>query len=80
MGLLGGIKMELINKIESKQKGYITGEMALDIIKSLACSQGCWGRMLRDLCENDAVEDFKKWVEENKFTNELDLILRLEGN
>lgn len=72
--------MELINKIESKQKGYITGEMALDIIKSLACSQGCWGRMLRDLYENDAVEDFKEWVEENKFTSELDLILRLEGN
>lgn len=72
--------MDFINKLESKQKGYITGERALDLIKSLARSQGCWGRMLRDLYENDAVEDFKNWVEENKFTDELDLILRLEGN
>lgn len=70
----------IINKLESKQKGYITGEMALDLIKSLACSQGCWGRLLRDIEENDAIEDFKNWIEEQKFTNELDLILRLEGN
>jgi hypothetical protein len=72
--------MDFINKLESKQKGYITGEYALDLIKSLARSQGCWGRMLRDLYENDAVEDFKEWVESQKFTNDLDLILALEGN
>ena len=72
--------MDFINKLESKQKGYITGELALDLIKSLACSQGCWGRMLRDLEENDAIEDFKDWVEEQQFTSELDLILKLEGN
>ena len=58
----------------------ISGEMALNLIKSLACSQGCWGRLLRDLEENDAIEDFKTWVEEQEFTNELDLILTLEGN
>lgn len=61
-------------------KKYITGEEALDLIKSLACSQGCWGRMLRDLEENDEIEDFKKWVEKQKFTDDLDLIIRLEGN
>lgn len=61
-------------------KKYITGEQALDLIKSLACSQGCWGRMLRDLEENDEIEDFKKWVEKQKFTDDLDLIIRLEGN
>lgn len=72
--------MDFINKLESKQKGYITGERALDLIKELSMSQGCWGRMLRSLYENDEVEDFKNWVEENKFTDELDLILRLEGN
>lgn len=72
--------MDFINKLESKQKGYITGELALDLIKSLACSQGCWGRMLRDLEENDAIEDFKDWVEEQQFTSELDLILKLGGN
>lgn len=70
----------ITNKIESKQKGYITGEMALDIIASLSYSQGCWGRLLRDIEENDAIEDFKNWVEEQKFTSELDLILCLEGN
>lgn len=72
--------MNIINKIESKQRGYITGDAGLDIIKSLASSQGCWGRMLRDLIENDAIEDFKNWVEEQQFTTELDLILCLEGN
>lgn len=69
-----------INKIESKQKGYITGEMALDIITALSYGQGCWGRLLRDIEDNDATEDFKQWVEEQKFTNEIDLILCLEGN
>jgi hypothetical protein len=58
----------------------ITGEDALNILVSLSHSQGCWGRLLRDLEENDAIEDFKNWVEEQQFTNELDLILCLEGN
>ena len=58
----------------------ISGNDAINIIKSLANSQGCWGRLLRDLEENDAIEDFKKWVEQQEFTNELDLILTLEGN
>lgn len=58
----------------------INGNDAINIIKSLANSQGCWGRLLRDLEENDAIEDFKKWVEQQEFTNELDLILTLEGN
>lgn len=58
----------------------INGEQALNLIKSLACSQGCWGRLLRELEENDAIEDFKDWVEEQRFTSELDLILKLEGN
>ena len=28
--------MNIVNKIESKQRGYITGDAGLDIIKSLA--------------------------------------------
>lgn len=72
--------MNIINKIESKQKGYITGDAGLDIIKSLSYSQGCWGRLLRELEENDTIEDFKNWVEKQQFTTELDLILTLEGN
>lgn len=73
--------MDIINKLESKQKGYITGDYAIDVIKSLACSQGCWGRLLRDLYEDeDVLEEFKKWVEEQQFTDDLDLIMRLEGN
>lgn len=58
----------------------ISGEDALNIIVDLSRSQGCWGRLLRDLEENDAIEDFKKWVEEQQFTDTLDLILCLEGN
>ena len=72
--------MEDIKKIESKQKGYITGDEALNLIKSLACSQGCWGRMLNELYEEDTIDDFKDWIEKIKFTDELDLILVLEGN
>lgn len=72
--------MDFISKLESKQKGYITGERALDLIKSLARSQGCWGRMLNELYEEDTIDDFKDWIEEIKFTDELDLILVLEGN
>lgn len=72
--------MEDIKKIESKQKGYITGDVALDLIKSLARSQGCWGRMLNELYEEDTIDDFKDWIEKIKFTDELDLILVLEGN
>lgn len=69
----------MINKLESKQKGYITGDRALDLIKELSYSQGCYGRMLRALEENDTIEDFKKWVEKQHFTDEIDLIMTLEG-
>lgn len=62
------------------KKEYITGDLALDIIKSLSKSQGCWGRLLNQLFENDSVKEFKNWVEKQKFTDELDLILTLEGN
>ena len=72
--------MDIINELESKQKGYITGDYALELIKSLARSQGCWGRLLRELEEDDSIEDFKEWIEKNKIINELDLILVLEGN
>jgi len=58
----------------------ISGEQALNIIIDLSRSQGCWGRLLRDLEENDSIEDFKNWVEEQQFTDTLDLILCLEGN
>lgn len=58
----------------------ISGDRALELIKGLSYSQGCWGRLLRELIENDAIEDFKNWVEEQQFTTELDLILTLEGN
>lgn len=58
----------------------ISGDRALELIKELSYSQGCWGRLLRNLIDNDATEDFKNWVEEQQFTTELDLILTLEGN
>ncbi len=58
----------------------ISGDRALELIKELSYSQGCWGRLLRDLIDNDTIEDFKNWVEEQQFKNELDLILTLEGN
>ena len=58
----------------------ITGDRALEIIKSLSRSQGCWGRFLRNLYEDDSINDFKEWVNEQRFIDELDLIMTLEGN
>lgn len=58
----------------------LSGEQALNLIKDLSYSQGCYGRLLRQLEENDKIEDFKQWVEEQQFTDTLDLIMTLEGN
>jgi len=58
----------------------ISGDRALELVEELSYGQGCWGRLLRNLIDNDEIENFKEWVEEQQFTTELDLILTLEGN
>lgn len=54
----------------------------LDLIKSLARSQGCWGRLLRDIYELDEEtrEELFKQREDMNFKSWLDFILYLEWN
>lgn len=49
-------------------------EQILDVFRSLACSQGFYGRLLRDLTE----EDLDYLVSKN-FRSDLDLILFIEN-
>lgn len=51
-------------------------------IHSLAQSQGCWGRLLREVAELPQNEQDNYWqsLEDMNFKDSLDLILCLEGN
>ena len=60
-------------------KGYLDFNDILNEIKSLAKSQGFYGRLYRELMENeDYKEDFKTEIEKQKFKDTLDFILWLE--
>ena len=48
----------------------------LELIKSLAKSQGFYGRLLRDIQENPEILDH---LEQQTFNDDLDLILYLES-
>jgi hypothetical protein len=55
-------------------------EQILDVFRSLACSQGFYGRLLRDISENEEWGDeFLNHLEEQNFRTELDLILYIES-
>lgn len=55
-------------------------EQILNVFKSLAMSQGFYGRLLRDIRENEEWgEDFLTALEERNFGSELDLILAIES-
>lgn len=51
-------------------------------IRDLALSQGCWGRLLREVAEWPQEEQDNYWqsLEDMNFKDSLDLILHLEGN
>lgn len=52
----------------------------LNLLKSLARSQGCWWRLLYDW-ENEWITDYAlEKLEEMDFKDWLDLIMFLEGN
>ena len=48
----------------------------LELIKGLAKSQGFYGRLLKNIQENPEILDY---LEQQKFKDDLDLILYLEG-
>lgn len=55
-------------------------EQILDVFRSLACSQGFYGRLLRDIYENEEWGNkFLNHLEEQNFRTELDLILYIES-
>lgn len=58
----------------------MNGEQAIEVIRKLASSQGFYGRLLNEI-ENFTDEEMKKWnetIENQGFTDDLDLILWLE--
>ena len=55
--------------------------MIWELITELSYSQGCWGRLARQIA--DAGEEgiaFLQSIEDMHFTDSLDVILFLEGN
>ena len=55
-------------------------EQILDVFRSLACSQGFYGRLLRDIYEDEEWGNaYLKHLEEQNFSTELDLILFIES-
>lgn len=66
----------------AKNSGYKM-EQILDLIKSLSCSQGFYGRLYRDLMmlrsdDLDAYNEVVEELESQNFTSDLDVILYLE--
>lgn len=60
---------------QTKTKKGMTKEQILDAIKSLAMSQGFYGRLLRDINENPALLDE---LEKQNFKDSLDMVLFIE--
>lgn len=55
-------------------------EEILNGIRELAKSQGFYGRLYRDLMEDDELmENFKKATERQNFTDIVDFVMWLEG-
>ena len=59
---------------------YMTADDALMVIEDLSNSQGFYGRLLRAINRDyESYISFSNWVNDNKFTDSLDLILALEN-
>jgi hypothetical protein len=67
--------MENISNTNNTEKKGMTKEQILGEIKSLAMSQGFYGRLLRDINENPAMLDE---LERQNFKDSLDMVLFLE--
>lgn len=50
-------------------------EAILSAIQNLACSQGFYGRLLRDITEDPSILDY---LAEQRFTDVVDMVLFLE--
>jgi hypothetical protein len=55
-------------------------EQILNVFRSLACSQGFYGRLLRDIYEDEEWgNNYLNHLEEQNFSTKLDLILFIES-
>jgi predicted Ser/Thr protein kinase len=75
------IESEVLNMNNVKEKEYLTFEDFMNFISTMACSQGFYGRLKRDIQELDCdeLEKLKKVIENKKFTDTLDIVFWLEG-
>ena len=65
--------------MKNEKKTY-KREDILNLFKTLAASQGFYGRLLRDLRENpEGADEWLSYLEAQNFTNGLDVILAVEG-
>jgi hypothetical protein len=67
--------MENTQATQTEPKKGMTKEQILDAIKSLAMSQGFYGRLLRSINENPAILDE---LESQHFSDSLDMVMYLE--
>lgn len=72
-------KTKLLRALEERRDGMKREEIKA-LLRSLARSQGVYGRLLRDIESLDKVdqEDFWSDLEEQNFKDELDVILYFE--
>lgn len=73
-------KTKFLRALEERRDGMKRGEIK-DLLRSLARSQGMYGRLLRDIESMDKVdqEDFWSELEAQNFKDDLDVIMYFEA-
>ena len=60
-----------------KEKKYLSFEEFLNNVKEFSYSQGCWGRLLKNIEENeDFATELREHIETNKYVDFLDFCIR----
>lgn len=72
----------MTNTTERRTDGYSVEEV-IDVVRSLAQSQGSYGRLLEQILyfqvyEPDTFDEFKRIVEEQHFKDPVDVVLFFE--
>ena len=57
---------------------YLTGEMIWNLICSLACSQGFYGRIKQSIIESGRKDEILKGWENMRFRSSVDFVLYME--
>lgn len=60
-----------------KKEKYLSWEEFLYNVKEFSRYQGCWGRLLRDIEENENyATELKQYIETNKYADFLDFCIQ----